>query len=122
VASFATFIICSSMGQICIKLGLRAEAIRMARSPLRTLFNVVAVMVRPWVTAGLLLYVLGALAWLLLLSRMPLSIAYPMISIGYVVVVLLSALVLREKVRWRLTIPGLLLIVTGVALIGSSFR
>jgi drug/metabolite transporter (DMT)-like permease len=122
LASLATFIVCSSVGQICMKIGLRGRPVGIARSPFRTLANVVAAVFRPWVTTGLLLYVIGAVAWLLLLSGMPLSVAYPMISLGYVAVVVLSALVLRERVRWHLALPGLLLIATGVSLIGSSLR
>ena len=122
LASLATFIVCSSVGQICMKIGLRGRQVGIARSPFRTFANAAAAIFRPWVTTGLLLYVTGAVAWLLLLSRMPLSVAYPMISLGYIAVVVLSALVLRERVRWRLALPGLLLIATGVSLIGSSLR
>jgi len=50
----------------------------------------------------------------------PLSTAYPMISMGYVVVVVLSALILREPVRWVSAVPGLVLIVAGVSLIGMG--
>ena len=56
--------------------------------------------------------------WLLLLSKVRLSVAYPMISISYVFVVILSSLVLHESVAWSWAIPGLLLISGGVSFIG----
>jgi hypothetical protein len=41
-----------------------------------------------------------------------------MFSLGYVVVVLLSASVLHEHVEWLFAAPGLTCIVAGVSLIG----
>lgn len=58
----------------------------------------------------------GAIFWLAVLSRVNLSWAYPMLSLGYVLVLLFSALVLREPVstvRWI----GAIVVVAGVFLI-----
>lgn len=71
----------------------------------------------PYVLLGFASYGLSSLAYLMALSRLELSVAYPMIGLGYVLVVLLSALLLRESVsavRWL----GVLLIVAGVWLVG----
>jgi drug/metabolite transporter (DMT)-like permease len=70
----------------------------------------------PYVLLGFLLYFISAISWLIILSRVNLSIAYPMISIGYIVIVLVSKYVLHEEVT-ALAIAGTLLICFGVFLI-----
>lgn len=75
-------------------------------------------MLQPYVLLGLMLYVLSTFTWLVLLSKVRLSVAYPMISISYIFVVVLSAVLLKENVAWSNAIPGLLLISGGVTFIG----
>jgi drug/metabolite transporter (DMT)-like permease len=75
-------------------------------------------MANPYVLAGLACYVISTFFWLLILSKVRLSVAYPMISMAYIVVVILSAVVLKEHVDWRYAGAGLLLIVGGVSFIG----
>jgi len=72
-----------------------------------------------YVLAGIAAYGISAVLWLVLLSRLALSYVYPAISLGYVLVVLISWAVLREDVpplRWL----GVLVICGGVYLIGRS--
>ena len=57
--------------------------------------------------------------YLLALSKLPLSIAYPMLSSGYVLVVLLSKIFLKEEVslkRWL----GVFIIMIGIFVIFNS--
>jgi drug/metabolite transporter (DMT)-like permease len=64
---------------------------------------VVATLASPLVWVGLGLYVLGTVTWLAVLSRIDLAAAYPLGSMNYVLVTLLSATVLQEDVsplRW----------------------
>lgn len=112
------FITFSSFGQICMKIGLAGDQIPISKSPFSTFINIIKFMLRPWVFVGLVLYVFSAFSWLLFLSRVPLSVAYPMISIGYVFVMLLSVLILHEKVKWKYAAFGLLFIAAGVSFIG----
>lgn len=72
-----------------------------------------------YVLLGFLLYFVSAISWLIILSRVNLSIAYPMISVGYIVIVLVSKYVLHEQVS-ALAILGTLLICFGVFLILRS--
>lgn len=112
------FIALSSFGQICMKIGLRGETIPVSSSPFCTILNIIAFMMRPWTFVGLSLYVLAAFDWLMLLSKVQLSTAYPMVSLGYGLVMILSVLILRETVRWKYGIVGLLFIAAGVTCIG----
>ncbi len=73
----------------------------------------------PWVFTGLSLAFISALFWLTVLARVDLSFAYPMVSLGYVLVVLLSFLIFKENVtliRWI----GVLVICLGVYLVSRS--
>ncbi len=57
-------------------------------------------------------------AWMLVLRRVPLSIAYPFVSLSFPLVALLSVVVLGERVG-ALQLVGLGLIVAGVAISAS---
>ena len=68
---------------------------------------------------GLLLYALSAVVWIFAISRVQLSIAYPMVASGYVLVVLLSYLIFHEPVS-TLRVLGLAIVVVGVIIIANS--
>ncbi|HHV15191.1 MAG TPA: cation/cationic drug transporter [Gelria sp.] len=71
------------------------------------------------ILTGLLLYTLSAVVWIFAISKVQLSIAYPMVASGYVLVVLLSYLLLQEPVS-SLRVLGLMTIVAGVIIIANS--
>lgn len=101
------------IGQICFKLGVRqAGKVELSLALLRLLFT-------PYIMAGILAYVISTLSWLSVLSKADLSFAYPMISFGYIIIVLVSLLLFKENVssvRWL----GVILISLGVFLTGRS--
>lgn len=73
----------------------------------------------PAVILGVVAYGLSSIFWLILLSRVDLSYAYPALSLGYVAVVLISWLLLGEGVsptRWA----GVLIICLGVWLVSRT--
>lgn len=72
-----------------------------------------------FVILGFLSYLISAASWLIALSRMDLSFAYPMISVGYIIVVILSKLIFDEPVT-TLRIAGTLFVCFGVFLLLRS--
>lgn len=66
-----------------------------------------------YVLLGFVLYLVSALSWLIILSRVDLSLAYPLISIGYIIIVVLSKFIFDEPVT-SFRIIGTLLVCTGV--------
>lgn len=75
----------------------------------------------PRLWAGLTLFGISAVFWLVVLSRVPLSVAYPVVGISYVVVVAISRVFLHEQVpplRW----VGAAVVATGIAIIGLSSK
>jgi drug/metabolite transporter (DMT)-like permease len=69
--------------------------------------------------SGLSLVALAFVFWLLCLSRLDLSYAYPIASASVLFVTLFSAVFLREVVTARVWL-GTVLVIAGVALIGPS--
>jgi len=68
------------------------------------------------VITGIGLYALSAVVWLALLSRVELSVAYPMLSLGYVLIVLVAWAFLHEPMTpWKAI--GVVLIAIGVWLV-----
>lgn len=62
------------------------------------------------------LYFLGAILWLFILKKLPLSIAYPALSLNYITVAIVSALVFHEPFTAG-KVVALTLITTGVAVL-----
>ena len=75
----------------------------------------------PLLWVGLFLFGVSALFWLVVLSRVPLSVAYPIVGISYILIVLFAKVFLNEDVpplRWL----GVLVVAMGIAIIGLSFK
>ena len=76
-------------------------------------------MFRPLVFTGFVFFLISSFFWLLALSKVPLSFAYPMVSISYVLILFFSWLIFKEQVgsiRWL----GAAVIIFGVYLISRS--
>lgn len=73
----------------------------------------------PAVFTGFACYGLGAIIWLGALSRLPLSVAYPLTSLAVALVVVVSALALHEPMSW-LRIGGVATIMGGLVAVGLS--
>lgn len=121
LALLVTSVVFATAGQITLKTAMNRvgrigtaqvnaagdTALRMAREPLLWL--------------GLALFGISALFWLVVLSHVPLSLAYPVVGVSYIFIVAFSRLILHEQVpplRWI----GVVVVAVGIALIGLSFR
>ena len=88
-----------------------------------TLDNVVPIGMKlafnPPILAGLACYVVSVVVWILGLSRVPVSVAYPMLSMGYVVNAILAYYLFGESLGMQKVI-GIGFIVVGVFLVARS--
>lgn len=100
------------VGQFLLKLG--ADQLRDV-TPLSLV--VLRMVSTPPLLAGMACFVTSFMLWVLVLRSTPLSIAYPLVSLSYLVVTALSVIVLHEPLT-ALKIAGLVLIMSGVILIG----
>ena len=88
-----------------------------------TLDNVVPIGARlvanPPILAGLACYAVSVVVWILGLSRVPVSVAYPMLSMGYVVNAILAYLLFGESLALQ-KVVGIGFIIVGVFLVARS--
>jgi len=112
----ATSIGLAIAGQLLMKKGMMA----FGTFPVsQLLVNVIPMFLNPWVFIGFVCFGLSSLFWLVVLSRMELSLVYPMVSVAYVIVALFSWYFFKENltvIRWA----GILVIILGVILISRS--
>ncbi len=73
----------------------------------------------PWLWAALACYGVSVIVWLFGLSRVPVSQAYPLLSLGYVLNVGLAWWLLGETPN-VLRVAGIAVIVFGVVLVAKS--
>jgi len=106
-------------GQLLLKSGMNNVGritSENAKAPMALVLKVVS---NGRVMSGLTLYFMSALVWLVVLSRVNLSFAYPLIGSSYVIVMLASRVLFDEPitaVRW----VGAVFISLGVVLISRT--
>lgn len=106
-------VLISVVGQLFLKLG----ALKLGRVHAGNAVNLIlGIITTPELIAGLTCYGIGAVAYILLLTRVNLSVAAPSVSIGYIFSVLLGYFIFKEPIP-LIKLVGLSLIVLGVILV-----
>lgn len=106
-------ILASVAGQFFLKTG----ALKMGKvNTENAISHILAILTVPELLAGLACYGLGAVVYILLLTRVNLSVAGPSVALVYVFSVLLGYFVFREPIPLERTI-GLGFIICGVILV-----
>ena len=113
-------VLMGASGQLLLKVSadwlVEADVMSQARLNPRILLEVLA---KPSLLVAIVLYGVGFILWIVVLSSTNLSYAYPLLALTYIFVPLLSSLLLHE----RLTLAhlfGCVLIVLGVIVIKRS--
>lgn len=112
----AVSILIAVCGQLLMKRGMQIFG---SFSLTQLHLKIIPMFLNPYIFFGLSLFGLSAVFWLVVLSRLPLSFVYPMVSVAYVLVALASMLFFKENVnliRWL----GIAVICFGVFLISRS--
>ena len=105
------------VGQMLLKKGvLTVGRINSFRELISKLTEVIF---NPYVMGGISIYGFTTFVWLVILSRVKLSIAYPMLSLGYVLVIPFSWLVFKETIPMA-RIIGAILICIGIYLVAQG--
>ena len=73
----------------------------------------------PFILGGLACYVVSVVVWILALSRVPVSVAYPMLSVGYIVNAVAAWMLFGESLTAQ-KLVGIGFIVIGVFLVARS--
>ena len=100
--------------QVLLKAGtVKFAAVSQSKGVVSAFFKII---VNPYIMGGTSCYVLSLVLWIYILTRAKLSMAYPIMSLSYVTVMVLSVLLFRENINFNQWI-GALLIVVGTSLI-----
>ena len=74
---------------------------------------------QPPIVGGLACYVVSVVVWVMALSRVEVSIAYPMLSLGYVVNAIAAHYLFGEAVS-PMRVAGIFVIILGVIMVARS--
>ena len=109
----------ATVAQLLLKIGMNDVAIQGAIHSQRWGVGALLVMQNAWIVGGLLLYILGAVVWLLVLARVELSFAYPFVGIGFIVTMVFGWWFMGDALGVQ-RVVGTLLIATGIVLVARG--
>ena len=78
-----------------------------------------ALALEPRILGGIVCYAVSLVVWILALSKTPVSVAYPMVSLGFALNALLAWSLLGEAVT-PMRMAGIGIIIVGVVLVARS--
>ena len=109
----------SALAQIAMKFGMSQPGVQAALGGGDAIRMVWSVGTSPGVIGGISLYVLSVFFWLWVLSKVDVSLAYPFVSLGFLLTMLFGWLVLGESLVPAKVI-GTVLVCAGVALVARA--
>jgi multidrug transporter EmrE-like cation transporter len=118
LALILTGVLLNAVAQLLLKAGSRVIA-GVAFSPGNAWMLLERVAVSPPIIGGLCCYAISVLVWILALSRVEVSMAYPMLSVGYVVNAIAAWWLFGEDLNTA-RIAGIGVIIVGVWLVARS--
>ena len=113
-----TGVMLNAAAQLLLKAGVKDVGV-IQLTP-ATIFNAgLKLALEPHILGGLICYVVSVVVWILALSRVQVSIAYPMLSLGYVVTAFIAWAFMGEEVN-AMRLTGIAVIIVGVFLVARS--
>jgi len=113
-----TGVLLNAVAQLMLKAGTNAiGAFQFSTANLAPIGWKVAT--QPFILGGLACYAVSVVVWILALSRVEVSIAYPMLSIGYVVNAVAAYFLFGEAVGMQ-RLVGIGIIILGVYIVARS--
>jgi undecaprenyl phosphate-alpha-L-ara4N flippase subunit ArnE len=109
-------VLLAACGQLLLKHGMQVATARAHASGGSVAISAAT---SPMVLGGLAIFAISAVAWLAVLSRVPLSVAYPFNALGYLIILVASAVLLHERAT-AVTWAGSLLVVAGLVIVVLS--
>lgn len=109
-------VIFGATGQFLFRMGMKSYGQVSAAGVFKQLF---AIILTPQIFSGFILFGISSILWLSVISKSQLSYAYPMVSMGYVLTLILSWLFLNEHINIY-KIIGTIFIMSGVIFISRA--
>ncbi len=116
---FIVSLLLGAVGQLVMKLAL--DGYTRLHGSIESAGALFRALLTPGVVVGLGCYVVSSMLYLLIMSKVQLSVLYPMVALNYVFVTILAWLVLHEHIP-AMRLVGLAVIISGVVLLSNSGR
>ena len=111
-------IVLSVMAQFALKAGISGVDVKLALAAPFGAPTVLALLLNKFVVFGFLLYGLGALVWLSVLSQWDVSKAYPLVGMGFVLTAAFGWMLGEDVTALRML--GIILICGGIVCVALS--
>lgn len=108
----------SVLAQFVLKFGMSSLSVKEILSQPVSIKSALLILTNHFVISGLMIYALGAIVWLGVLSRWDVSKAYPLMGLGFGLTVVIGFLLGEQVTLSR--IIGVILICAGVYFISRS--
>lgn len=101
-------------GQFLWKMGMTKN-----EHSFSSIIDIIKILLSPYILSGLIMYGLATILWLFILTKVPLSVAYPLQSFAYIISIFGAFFFFNEPITiWK--VVGVLFIMLGVSVIGLS--
>ena len=110
-------VLLGAVGQIFVKIG--AQHLELAFTSDHLLQSLITIVKNGPVMLGMVLYGLSFVLWVKVLSKVELSYAYPLVSLGYIVIMVFSYFYFKEEISFYRAI-GVSFIAIGVVFVARS--
>jgi drug/metabolite transporter (DMT)-like permease len=118
-ALILTSVVMSALAQIVLKAGMSSSSVLAALAGSDRWQAAWAVGTNIKVLGGLFIYFASALVWLLVLSRVQVSLAYPFVALGFILTMVLGWWVHDDTLSVQ-RVLGTVLIAAGAVMVGRS--
>ena len=119
-ALIACSVLLGVSGQVLLKMGVGQSGLS-EKAAIGLFDIVVSVIKTPLMLLGFLLYGVASIVWVIVLSKVDLSFAYPFLAFNFILITISSRILLSETIplfRWL----GVLIICAGILVVAVSGR
>jgi multidrug transporter EmrE-like cation transporter len=110
----------SAFAQIVLKMGMSNAKVQNDLLIAGNLFEKLFVaLTNVYVVAGISMYLFSMILWLVVLSKIDVSVAYPFVGLGFIITMGLGFLILNEQIT-TMRVMGTILVVCGVLMVSST--
>lgn len=110
----------SAFAQIVLKMGMSNPKVQNDLIIAGSLFEKLFIaLTNVYVVAGISMYLLSMILWLVVLSKIDVSVAYPFVGLGFIITMVLGFLLLNEQIS-TMRVMGTILVVCGVLMVSST--
>lgn len=104
-------VILNSIAQLVLKAGTNSLGILLLPDK-NIIYSIIRIIFQPYIFTGLFLYIFSFGVWIFVLSKLEVSVAYPLLSIGYLFSLILAWFFFGEVITFNKSL-GILFLMVG---------